>query len=107
MRMYDLIYTKKTGGRLSAEQIASWVAGVTAGTVPEEQSAALLMAICWRGMDTPETLALTLAMRDSGLRLDLSRCRASRWTSIPPAGWATRPAWWWRLWPPPRAWWCR
>jgi len=72
MRMYDLIYTKKTGGRLSAEQIASWGAGVTAGTVPEEQSAALLMAICWRGMDTPETLALTLAMRDSGLRLDLS-----------------------------------
>jgi len=40
--------------------------------VPEEQSAALLMAICWRGMDTRETLALTLAMRDSGARMDLA-----------------------------------
>ena len=72
MRMYDLIYTKKEGGRLSDEQIAYWVAGVTSGAVPEEQSAALLMAVCWRGMDTRETLALTLAMRDSGRRLDLS-----------------------------------
>ncbi|MDR3672975.1 MAG: thymidine phosphorylase [Holophaga sp.] len=72
MRMYDLIYTKKTGGRLSPEQIAFWVEGVTRGTVPDEQSAALLMAICWRGMDTRETVALTLAMRDSGLKEDLS-----------------------------------
>jgi pyrimidine-nucleoside phosphorylase len=72
MRMYDLIYTKKEGGRLSDEQIAFWVAGVTRGSVPEEQSAALLMAICWRGMDTRETLALTLNMRDSGTRMDLS-----------------------------------
>jgi pyrimidine-nucleoside phosphorylase len=72
MRMYDLIYTKKEGGRLSDEQIAFWVAGVTSGAVPEEQSAALLMAICWRGMDVAETLALTLAMRDSGARMDLA-----------------------------------
>jgi pyrimidine-nucleoside phosphorylase len=72
MRMYDLIYTKKEGGRLSDEQIAYWVAGVTSGAVPEEQSAALLMAICWRGMDTRETLAFTLAMRDSGARMDLA-----------------------------------
>ena len=73
MRMYDLIYTKKMGGRLSDEQIAYWVRGVADGTVPEEQSAALLMAICWRGMDTRETLALTLNMRDSGDRVDLSK----------------------------------
>lgn len=72
MRMYDLIYSKKQGGALSAGQIAYWVKGVTDGSIPDEQSAALLMAICWRGMDTEETLALTLAMRDSGKRLDLS-----------------------------------
>ena len=72
MRMYDLIYTKKTGGALTPEQIAFWVGGVTAGTVPDEQSAALLMAICWQGMSTGETLALTLGMRDSGARMDLS-----------------------------------
>lgn len=72
MRMYDLIYTKKLGGALSEAQIQDWVQGVAAGTVPDEQSAALLMAICWRGMTTEETLALTLAMRDSGDRVDLS-----------------------------------
>ena len=72
MRMYDLIYTKKTGGKLTPEQIAYWVEGAARGTVPDEQSAALLMAICWRGMDVEETLALTLGMRDSGDRVDLS-----------------------------------
>ena len=72
MRMYDLIYAKKMGERLGDEAIAFWVWGVTVGTVPPEQSAALLMAICLRGMDTRETLALTLAMRDSGARMDLS-----------------------------------
>jgi pyrimidine-nucleoside phosphorylase len=72
MRMYDLIYTKKLGGALSGDQIAFWVKGAADGSIPDEQSAALLMAICWRGMNTDETLALTLAMRDSGQRLDLS-----------------------------------
>ncbi len=72
MRMYDLIYSKKLGGALSAEEIAFWVKGASDGTIPDEQSSALLMAICWRGMTTEETLALTLAMRDSGKRLDLS-----------------------------------
>ena len=72
MRMYDLIYSKKSGGQLSPEQIAFWVNGAADGSVPDEQSAALLMATCWRGMDTAETLALTLNMRDSGDRVDLS-----------------------------------
>lgn len=72
MRMYDLIYTKKIGGELTPEQITFWVAGAADGSIPDEQSASLLMAICWRGMSTAETLAFTLAMRDSGSRLDLS-----------------------------------
>jgi pyrimidine-nucleoside phosphorylase len=72
MRMYDLIYTKKMGGSLTPEQIAFWVKGAALGSVPDEQSAALLMAICWRGMNTEETLALTLNMRDSGDRVDLT-----------------------------------
>ncbi len=72
MRMYDLIYKKKLGEALNDAEIAFWVDGAAAGTLPDEQSAALLMAICWRGMNTEETLALTLGMRDSGDRVDLS-----------------------------------
>nr|WP_320132596.1 thymidine phosphorylase [uncultured Holophaga sp.] len=72
MRMYDLIHAKKSGSALSDEEIRFWVGGVVDGSIPAEQSAALLMAICWRGMETRETLALTLAMRDSGDRMDLS-----------------------------------
>lgn len=72
MRMYDLIYTKKLGGALTPEQIAFWVKGAADGSIPDEQSAALLMAICWRGMSTEETLALTLNMRDSGDRVSLA-----------------------------------
>ena len=72
MRMYDLIYTKKMGGALTPDQIAFWVKGAADGSVPDEQSAALLMAICWKGMSTEETLALTLNMRDSGDRVDLA-----------------------------------
>jgi pyrimidine-nucleoside phosphorylase len=70
--MYDLIYAKKSAQALSGEAIAWWVKGATDGSIPDEQSTALLMAICWKGMNTEETLALTLAMRDSGHRMDLS-----------------------------------
>ena len=35
--------------------------------------AAWLMAVCWRGMNTEETLALTLGMRDSGRRVAAKR----------------------------------
>ena len=72
MRMYDLIHAKKRGEALSEDQIRFWVDGVVSGAIPDEQSASMLMAICWRGMTTEETLALTLAMRDSGKVMDLS-----------------------------------
>lgn len=72
MRMYDLIHAKKRGEALTGEQIRFWVEGVVGGAIPDEQSASMLMAICWRGMSTEETLALTLAMRDSGKVMDLS-----------------------------------
>jgi pyrimidine-nucleoside phosphorylase len=72
MRMYDLIHTKKRGGALTEAEIRFWVAGVVDCSIPDEQSASMLMAICWRGMSTEETLALTLAMRDSGKVMDLS-----------------------------------
>jgi len=72
MRMYDIINKKKRGGHLSKEEIDFMVEGYTNGEIPDYQVSALMMAICFQGMDDKETLNLTLAMRDSGEVLDLS-----------------------------------
>ena len=72
MRMYDIINKKKRGGHLSKEEIYFMVDGYTKGEIPDYQVSALMMAICFQGMDDMETLSLTLAMRDSGEVLDLS-----------------------------------
>ncbi|BAS27550.1 thymidine phosphorylase [Limnochorda pilosa] len=72
MRPYELILKKREGGELSEDEIAGWIRGVTDGSVSDAQSAALLMAILFRGMTESETTALTLAMANSGRQLDLS-----------------------------------
>ncbi len=72
MRMYDIINKKKRGRQLSEEEINFLVEGYTKGEIPDYQMSALMMAICFQGMDEQETLHLTLAMRDSGEVLDLS-----------------------------------
>lgn len=72
MRMIDIIDRKRDGGSLSKEAIHYFVQGYTAGTIPDYQVSALLMAIIFRGMDREEIVALTLAMAESGDMLDLS-----------------------------------
>jgi thymidine phosphorylase len=68
----DVIRTKRDGGTLSDEQIRFFVEGYTAGTVADEQAAALCMAILLRDMADGELATWTRAMVDSGERLDLS-----------------------------------
>jgi pyrimidine-nucleoside phosphorylase len=72
MQLYDLIRRKRDKGRLSAEEIEALVSVYAAGKVPDYQMAAMLMAICIRGMSTEETAALTLATMNSGDVFDLS-----------------------------------
>jgi len=72
MRVVDLIARKRDGGRLTRGEIDALVAGITAGTVPEYQTSAWLMAVVWRGLDADETAWLTDAMVRSGQRIDLS-----------------------------------
>ena len=72
MNAVDLIVAKRDGGELSDEQINWFIEGVTTGTIPAEQAAALLMAIVWRGLTARELATWTAAMINSGQRLDLS-----------------------------------
>jgi pyrimidine-nucleoside phosphorylase len=62
----SLIENKREGKKLAPEQIQDFIHDFTAGKIPDYQMAALLMAIYFRGLNTAETTALTLAMRDSG-----------------------------------------
>ncbi|WP_294640866.1 thymidine phosphorylase [uncultured Aureimonas sp.] len=68
----EIIRCKRDGHPLQTAEIAEFVAGVTDGRVGEAQIAAFAMAVFLRGMDEAETVALTLAMRDSGEVLDWS-----------------------------------
>jgi pyrimidine-nucleoside phosphorylase len=72
MRAVDVIMKKRDGGALSRDEILFFVTGVTAGTFPDYQASALLMAVVLRGMTPEETAWLTEAMVHSGLRVDLS-----------------------------------
>ncbi len=75
MRMYDIIMKKRNGGELSKEEIDFFVEGYTRGEIPDYQASALMMAIYFRKMTKKETLALTMAMAQSGDMLDLSGIR--------------------------------
>ncbi|OLP52634.1 thymidine phosphorylase [Rhizobium rhizosphaerae] len=62
----EIIRRKRDGAVLRAEEIAAFVEGMSDGSIGEGQVAAFAMATFFRGMAREETVALTLAMRDSG-----------------------------------------
>lgn len=72
MRTVDIIEKKKNGSELSHEEIHFIIDGYVADTIPDYQISALMMAICFVGMTANETVALTLAMAQSGDTVDLS-----------------------------------
>ena len=72
MNMVDVILKKKAGQALSQEEIRAFARGAADGSIPDYQLAALLMAICWQGMNAEETTHLTMEMMNSGGVVDLS-----------------------------------
>ncbi len=68
----EVIIAKRDGRALAAADIKGFIAGLTKGTVSHAQAAAFAMAVYFRDMTTPERVALTEAMRDSGAVLDWS-----------------------------------
>src|ERR671914_2120572 len=72
MRHVDVIARKRDGLPLTRAEIDLFVSGVTDGSMPDYQAAALLMAILLRGMSNEETAWLTDAMVRSGDQVNLS-----------------------------------
>jgi len=64
--MLDIIENKKAGRALTTGEISFVVDGFVSGHIPDYQMSALLMAICFKGMDSRETADLTMKMAHSG-----------------------------------------
>lgn len=72
MRFLDIILKKKAGESLSDEELKFFITEYCEGRIPDYQVSALLMAICFRGLDERETATLTHEMAKSGDQIDLS-----------------------------------
>ena len=71
-KILDIISKKRDGKNLSKEDIQYFINEYTYGNIPDYQASALLMAIYINGMTNEEIFEMTMAMADSGERLDLS-----------------------------------
>ena len=71
----EIIRRKGRAQALEAAEIQAFVRGIVDRSWTEGQVAAFAMAVCLRGMNRDECVALTQAMTDSGDRLDWSRAR--------------------------------
>jgi pyrimidine-nucleoside phosphorylase len=66
MLFTPLIEKKRDGGALRPEEWRGAIASYSRGEIPDYQMAAMLMAVCWRGLSNDELAALTRAMLESG-----------------------------------------
>ena len=62
----ELISKKRDGVTLDEAEIRTFINGISADIVSDAQIAAFAMAVWFQGLNIAETMALTLAMRDSG-----------------------------------------
>ena len=66
----EIIRLKRDKHELTGEQIRQFIAGINNKTVDDVQVASLTMAIFLNGLNRRETIDLTLAMRDSGDKME-------------------------------------
>ena len=74
----ELIRAKRDGKAIAGEDIARFAAGIADGCISEGQIAAFAMAVFFKGMSRDECVALTLAMRDSGMVMDWRKAGVER-----------------------------
>ncbi len=78
VRAPELIVRKRDGGTLEPDEIRALIDGYVSGSVTDYQMSALAMAVFFQGMSFEETVAMTLAMRDSGKVVDLDGIAAPK-----------------------------
>lgn len=69
MNPVEIITTKRDGKKLSPDEIKYFVNKFTVGEIPDYQMVAFLMAVYFNSMTTDETVALTVAMLESGEKI--------------------------------------
>lgn len=72
MTPYESIRRKRDGGELSADELRALLDAYNDGRVADEQMAAFLMAVFFRGLTPRELAVLVQAILESGTVLDLS-----------------------------------
>ena len=72
MDMVNLICSKRDGGELTDSEIDWVIDAYVSGTIADEQVAAFLMAVFWRGLSFAELSRWTAAIIASGERMDLT-----------------------------------
>ena len=72
MIMVELIEKKRNGMEMTEEEINYLIRGYVDGTIPDYQVSAWAMAVFFQGMNSKETAYLTMAMAESGSKLNLS-----------------------------------
>ena len=72
MNILEIIEKKRDKKELTKEEIKYFIEGYTNGQIADYQASALIMAIYLNGMTKQETTNLTIAMANSGEKLDLS-----------------------------------
>ncbi|HRF50632.1 MAG TPA: thymidine phosphorylase [Anaerolineales bacterium] len=71
MNPVDLITRTRDGQTLATDEIRYLVQAITTGEIPDYQAAAWCMAVYFNGLSPRELADLTLAMADSGDKVDL------------------------------------
>ncbi len=72
MNILEIIEKKRDKKELTKEEIEYFIEGYTSDKIADYQASALIMAIYLNGMTKQETTNLTIAMANSGEKLDLS-----------------------------------
>ncbi len=72
MTPVELIKKKREGATLTEEELRWLITGYVAGSIPEYQMTAFLMACFFRGMSEEETLTLTRLILHSGIVIDIA-----------------------------------